>query len=121
MGAVNQRAHLIDVPELAGMTREQLVEELIGLRQAMRTRAVIEQAKGIVMATRACCADDAFDVLVAQSQHENRKLHEVAADLVASQHRREAPATRSRWPIGPRLGPSGARSRVPLAAGDGPE
>lgn len=53
------------------------------LQEAMRTRAVIEQAKGILMGERRCSADEAFDLLVRLSQHSNRKVREVAAALVA--------------------------------------
>ena len=52
------------------------------LTAAMASRAVIEQAKGMVMATHRCSADDAFDRLRRQSQSENRKLRSVATDLV---------------------------------------
>ena len=38
------------------------------LREAMRSRAVIEQAKGILMAARRCSAADAFEILVRLSQ-----------------------------------------------------
>lgn len=52
------------------------------LSEALQSRATIEQAKGIVMATAGCGPDAAFELLVQQSQHENRKLREVCADLV---------------------------------------
>jgi hypothetical protein len=60
-----------------------LVEELAGLREAMASRATIEQAKGIIMGSLGVDAERAFAVLVQQSQHQNRKLREVAEDLVA--------------------------------------
>jgi GAF domain-containing protein len=53
---------------------------------AMENRAVIEQAKGIIMADRHCTADDAFAILRNLSQDTNRKLREVAAALVATAH-----------------------------------
>jgi GAF domain-containing protein len=56
------------------------------LRTAMDSRAVIEQAKGIVMAGRRCTADEAFAFLTAVSQESNRKLRDVAAALVAGIH-----------------------------------
>lgn len=59
-------------------------KELDGLREAMRTRATIEQAKGIVMAIRGIDADDAFEVLSLQSQNENVKLFALAQRIVAS-------------------------------------
>ena len=55
------------------------------LREAMNSRAVIEQAKGVIMATRHCDADAAFRILVEQSNFENRKVREVADELVRQQ------------------------------------
>ena len=52
------------------------------LRQAMQSRAVIEQAKGVVMAARRCTDVEAFDVLVELSQTSNRKLRDVAQAVV---------------------------------------
>jgi hypothetical protein len=58
------------------------------LRSALRSRAVIDQAKGVLMAVHAITADDAFRLLVEQSQRENVKLHALAerfiADLIGS-------------------------------------
>lgn len=53
------------------------------LAEALQSRAVIEQAKGILMGSRRCGADEAFDLLVGLSQSSNRKLRDVAAALVA--------------------------------------
>ena len=52
------------------------------LQEAMSSRAVIDQAIGIVMAQNRCDADAAFDVLRRASQNRNVKLRQVAADLV---------------------------------------
>jgi GAF domain-containing protein len=49
---------------------------------AMRSRAVIEQAKGIIMGDRRCSADEAFAILTKLSQDTNRKLRDVAVVLV---------------------------------------
>ena len=54
------------------------------MQEAMASRAVIEQAKGIIMGERRCTADDAFVVLTHLSQRSNRKLREVAAALIAT-------------------------------------
>ena len=59
-----------------------------GLAAAMQSRAVIEQAKGIIISTMRCSADEAMEVLIKQSQHQNRKLRDVAADVVANAQRR---------------------------------
>jgi hypothetical protein len=53
------------------------------MQAAMESRAVIEQAKGIIMGRRRCGADEAFAILTKVSQDSNRKLRDVAADLVA--------------------------------------
>ncbi|MDX6317467.1 MAG: hypothetical protein QOD35_867 [Nocardioidaceae bacterium] len=61
----------------------QATRQAESLREAMRSRAVIEQAKGIVMAARQCSDDGAFDVLVRLSQTRNVKLREIAAQIVS--------------------------------------
>lgn len=50
---------------------------------ALASRDVIGQAKGIIMSTMHCSADRAFELLVAQSQSENRKVTEIAAEVAA--------------------------------------
>jgi GAF domain-containing protein len=64
-----------------------LYESKVSLAQhmqiAMENRAVIEQAKGIIMGERRCSADEAFAVLAKVSQESNRKVRDVAASLVA--------------------------------------
>jgi len=54
------------------------------MAEAMRSRAVIEQAKGILMAQRHCTADEAFEILTQASQRANKKLREIAAAIVES-------------------------------------
>ncbi|MET8045713.1 GAF and ANTAR domain-containing protein [Micromonospora sp. NPDC005215] len=53
------------------------------MREAMRNRAVIEQAKGIIMGERRCSPEAAFALLTKISQDTNRKVRDVAAALVA--------------------------------------
>jgi GAF domain-containing protein len=53
------------------------------MQAAMASRAVIEQAKGVIMADRRCTADEAFRILTKTSRDSNRKLRDVAAALVA--------------------------------------
>jgi GAF domain-containing protein len=52
------------------------------LQAAMDSRAVIEQAKGIIMGERHCSPDEAFSILAKLSQDTNRKLRDVATTLV---------------------------------------
>lgn len=99
---------------------EQLRTERDGLRRAMRTRALIEQAKGILMAADGITADEAFLRLRARSQHSNVRLVDVAAALIAdstpppvADARADLPARRS-WPV-TRL-PAGTREPDPQAA-----
>jgi len=60
-------------------TTKRLAEQL---GDAMLSRAVIDQAKGILISQRGVSASEAFDVLVHLSQTSNRKLREVALELV---------------------------------------
>lgn len=57
--------------------------EVEQLRGAMASRAVIEQAKGILMAVRGLTEDQAFQELVSQSQRNNVKLRTLARQFVA--------------------------------------
>lgn len=54
------------------------------LGEAMRSRATIEQAKGVLMGAQRCSPDDAFQILVRASQRENRKLRDIATQIVAN-------------------------------------
>jgi hypothetical protein len=57
-------------------------EQAENLRAAMESRAVIEQAKGIVMERYRVTADEAFRLLTAVSMHTNRKVRDLAEHLV---------------------------------------
>lgn len=52
------------------------------LEQALASRTLIDQAIGIVMAQQRCDANTAFDLLRRHSQNNNRKLRDVASDLI---------------------------------------
>jgi GAF domain-containing protein len=54
------------------------------LEEGLVTRDLIGQAKGILMATHRITGDDAFARLVRASQDSNRKLRDIADDLVAT-------------------------------------
>jgi GAF domain-containing protein len=53
------------------------------MEQAMASRAVIEQAKGVLMGRHALDEKEAFDVLRRQSQNRNVKLRTLAAEVVS--------------------------------------
>jgi AmiR/NasT family two-component response regulator len=61
---------------------QELQAELDGLRAAMRHRGVIEQAKGMLMVRLQLDEDTAFEQLRTLSNTANRKLSDVAADVV---------------------------------------
>jgi ANTAR domain len=52
------------------------------MRRAMETRAVIEQAKGILMAIYRVSPEQAFGVLRWRSQETNTKLRSLAKQLI---------------------------------------
>jgi GAF domain-containing protein len=54
------------------------------LQTALESRAVIDQAKGILMERHKLTADQAFQALAQASMHTNRKVRDVADHLVAT-------------------------------------
>jgi GAF domain-containing protein len=54
----------------------------IRLGEAMQNRAVIEQAKGILIGAQGIDEDEAFGLLVGASQRENTKLRDIARRIV---------------------------------------
>lgn len=58
--------------------------EIEQLRHAIDSRPVIDQARGILMATHGCTPEQAWHVLREASQRSNTKLREVAAAVTAS-------------------------------------
>lgn len=68
-----ERAHQLDL----------LRTEVEQLRRAIVTRPLIDQARGVLMATHACSSDEAWNVLREASQLSNTKLRKVAAAVTA--------------------------------------
>ena len=66
--------------------------EYHNLQGAFGRRAVIEQAKGILMARHGLTADKSFEMLRDHSQHNGQRLADVAAAIVDS-HLLLLPAT----------------------------
>lgn len=62
--------------------QQERVQQQLG--EAMASRSTIDQATGILMAQQRCTASKAFDLLRAASQHRNRKLRDVAADIIVN-------------------------------------
>jgi len=84
-------AEVIAVAVANADSHAQLFEQARNMRMAMESRAVIEQAKGVLMAQRHVDAEQAFEILREASQRYNRKLREIAVGIVES-----AQATRPR-------------------------
>jgi PAS domain S-box-containing protein len=62
--------------------RSEVEEVTTAMERALASRAVIDQAKGIVMADKHCGPEQAFQHLVALSSVQHKKVREVAAALV---------------------------------------
>ncbi len=72
--------HVVDLTTLRlGATRAAANH---AVNEAAKHRAVIEQAKGILMLTYRINADTAFELLRHHSQNTNTKVHDLAAHLV---------------------------------------
>lgn len=65
-------------------------DQMHNMERALASRDVFGQAKGIIMITMHCDANKAFELIRKQSQAENRKALEVAAEIVARVSRRAA-------------------------------
>jgi transcriptional regulator with GAF, ATPase, and Fis domain len=62
--------------------RDRLTELAAQMEEALQSRAVIDQAKGIIVARYGCDPDQAFKRMVRASRNHNIKLREVARLLV---------------------------------------
>ena len=82
LAAALEVAEAIAVVVLNADTHAQLGEQARHMRLAMDSRAVIEQAKGVLMAQRHLDAEQAFEVLREASQRYNRKLRDIAQGIV---------------------------------------
>lgn len=58
------------------------------LNQALVSRRTIDYAIGLLMSTGGRTPDEAFEVMVRASQRENRKLRDIAAEIVAAAQQR---------------------------------
>jgi len=74
------RGFMVDVTQSLRIESQHAAEDAI--EGAYGHKALIEQAKGIVMALQGVDGPAAFQVLATRSQHANTKLHIVAEELV---------------------------------------
>ncbi len=80
-GAVTVALRMADQTELS-----------TNLRAALDSRAVIDQALGIVMGQQRCSVDEAFAILRAASQNRNLKIRGIAGEIVESVSGQPPPA-----------------------------
>jgi AmiR/NasT family two-component response regulator len=69
---------------LAHSRLAELNELVENLNKRLESQPTIEQAKGILMARSHCSPDEAFEMLRRASMRMNRKLRDVARDIVES-------------------------------------
>lgn len=77
-------ADLAGTTVTAALRRHDELAMTENLRSALSSRAVIDQALGIVMAQQRCGPDEAFATLRTVSQRRNVKLRTVATEMVAA-------------------------------------
>lgn len=77
-------AEAIAVAVVNADAHHRVSEQARNMQLAMESRAVIEQAKGVLMAQRRVDADAAFEILRDASQRYNRKLRDIALGIVES-------------------------------------
>ena len=86
---VDSARRLAAVHSREAAQREAAHAELVAnLKRAVESRDLIGQAKGVLIVSMRCTTEHAFAVMVKQSQHENRKLGEIAAEIVERAQRR---------------------------------
>ncbi len=78
-GLLGEHASVLVGDALALLGATHLNEQL---RTALASREIIGEAKGIIMERQTCTRDEAFDILRRASQRENRKLRDLAEELV---------------------------------------
>jgi AmiR/NasT family two-component response regulator len=61
-----------------------LAKRNLQLETALQSRIVIEQAKGVLIERYSLDPQQAFDVLQRASRSQRRRIHEVAAEVVAT-------------------------------------
>ena len=66
-------------------------DEVQALRAALKTRPVIDQAKGMLIAEHGCSPDEAFEMISEASQRANRKVRDIAQAMVENGQSNQSP------------------------------
>ena len=91
LSAGHDCAEAMAVAVVNAAAHHRLSEQARNMQLAMETRAVIEQAKGVLMAQRGVDAEQAFEILRDASQRYNRKLRDIAVGIVESTQESQTP------------------------------
>lgn len=77
---------MIDRDMIAELQRDGLLRQqhVAQMEEALRSSRTVGAAIGLIMGTRHVSDAEAFEILKAASQNSNRKLRDLAAELVAS-------------------------------------
>ncbi|WP_285320679.1 PAS and ANTAR domain-containing protein [Pseudarthrobacter sp. lyk4-40-TYG-27] len=89
---------MVDLTRTMHEETRQAADEAI--QGALAHKAVIEQAKGILRGLFLISAEEAFEILAAQSQHTNTKLHTVAATFIEAMDNGRATHLLNDWKTG---------------------
>lgn len=82
----------LSTPVLAGLAAR---EDSAHLRRALDSNRRIAAAVGILMHTRQLSQEDAYRELASESQHRNRRIRELAEDIIGSDLGQDCPRARS--------------------------
>jgi AmiR/NasT family two-component response regulator len=101
-GGTVQPSHNGSDPNNDASLVRQLSEKIDGLEEALLSRDVIGQAKGILMERLRLTSGEAFEQLRVASQHHNRKLRDLAAHV----------AETGQWPLDGELSNNNGRHKT---------
>ena len=73
----------VDDAELVALVKS-LTERNLQLQQALESRIVIEQAKGVLVERLALAPNEAFEILRRAARSQRRRIHDLAAEVVTS-------------------------------------
>ena len=76
-----------DCDEAIALAQQEHDADMANMEAAVASRDLIGQAKGIIIAAMGCSSDEAFGLLVKRSQHENRKVIDIAGEIVTKAQR----------------------------------
>ena len=89
------------------------IHDKADLLTALRSRVIIEQARGVLVARDRCTPDEAFDLLRRISHNDNITLQQLA-QIISTRHRDSAPLERQSN-VRPPGEPANGGKRVPSA------